>query len=296
MTGLKEKKKTEKKEQKIKKEIEPEYVDTLLGTKMINYHVYYRTARDKIFNFILMMVCGCIVGYIFFGNLALDAYGRKTMLTHILNIVIPLALGFILVVVYAPIQTKNLKKKRDALLKSQFRDLLDSLVNSLTSGKNVQNSFEAALADLRMQHSKNAYIVSEVELMISGMSNNIGIENLLIDFGRRSGIEDITNFGITFQTCYRKGGNIKQVVIKTNEIIGSKMQMEEELITKISSNVNEQYLMLVMPVIIVAVIKGGNDTMAANFASPVGIITSIISLAVFVGAYLIGCKLVEVKI
>lgn len=247
-------------------------------------------------NFVLMMLIGCVVGYVFFGNLALDEYGRKTVVTYILNIVIPLIMGIVLVRVYTPIQTRNLKKKRDNLIKSQFRDLLDSLVNSLTSGKNVQNSFEAALVDLRMQHSQNAYIVNEVEIMISGMNNNIGIENLLIDFGRRSGIEDITNFGITFQTCYRKGGNIKQVVIKTNEIIGSKMQMEQELITKISGNVNEQYLMLVMPVIIVGVVKAGNATMAANYASPVGIVTSFISLAIFVGAYLVGCKLVDVKI
>ncbi len=287
----------EKKESKqLMGQKESEYVTTLLGTPVINYHVYYRTKKDKLIHFLLMMACGCVVGYVFFGNLALDEYGSKTMLTHILNVVIPVAIGMILIVVYAPIQTKNLKKKRDATLRNQFRDLLDCLVNSLASGKNVQGALEDALVDLRMQHSAKAYIVSEVQLMISGMRNNIGIENLLIDFGHRSGIEDITNFGITFQTCYRKGGNIKQVVIKTNEIISSKMQMEEELRTKISSNVNEQYVMLVMPVLIVAVVKGGNAAMAANYASPVGIVTSIVCLGIFISAYLIGCKIVEVKV
>lgn len=292
----KKKQDEDKKQPGKKKEREPEYVETLLGTQVINYRVYYRTLKDKIINFVVMMVIGAIVGYVFFGNLALDEYGRKTALTHILNVVIPLLVGFVLTVVYAPVQTNHLKKKRDALLKVQFRDLLDSLVNSLTSGQNVQNAFASAQVDLRMQHSKNAYIVDEVGLMLNGMKNNIGIEDLLIDFGRRSGIEDITNFGVNFQTCYRKGGNIKQVVIKTNEIIGSKLQMEEELRTKIASNVNEQYLMLVMPVIIVAVIKAGNASMAANYASPVGIVTSLVSLAIFIGAYIVGCKLVEVKI
>ncbi len=285
-----------KKQAEKKKEREPEYVDSLLGTRVINYKVYYRTKKDKLLNFVVMMVVGAVVGYVFFGNLALDEYGRKTALTNILNVVIPLLLGIVLTAVYAPIQAGRLKKKRDALLKVQFRDLLDSLVNSLTSGQNVQNAFASAQVDLKMQHSKNGYIVDEVGLMLSGMKNNIGIEDLLIDFGKRSGIEDITNFGVNFQTCYRKGGNIKQVVIKTNEIIGSKMQMEEELRTKINANVNEQYLMLVMPVIIVAVIKTGNASMAANYASPVGVVTSLVSLAVFIGAYIIGCRLVEVKI
>lgn len=286
----------EKSVKPINKDKEPEYVAALLGTPVINYHVYYRTKKDKILNFLLMMACGGVVGYVFFGNLALDEYGRKTMLTYILNAVIPALLGLVLTVVYAPVQRKNLKKKRDAVLRNQFRDLLDCLANSLASGKNVQGALQDALTDLRMQHSAKAYIVDEVQLMINGMKNNIGIENLLIDFGQRSGIEDITNFGITFQTCYRKGGNIKQVVIKTNEIISSKMQMEEELRTKISANVNEQYLMLVMPVFIVGVVKGGNAAMAANYASPVGIATSMVCLGIFIGAYLIGCKIVEVKV
>jgi len=288
--------KKQKEPRKEKKALEPEYVQTLLGTEIINYKVYYRTKKDKILNFLLMMVCGCVAGYVFFGNLALDEYGRKTTLTYILNVVIPVSLGLILTFVYAPIQTQNLKEKRDAQLRSQFRDLLDSLVNSLTSGKNVQGAFESALTDLRMQHSEKAYIVKEVEIILSGINNNIAIENLLIDFGQRSGMRDVTNFGITFQTCYRTGGNIKTVVIKTNEIIGSKMQMEEELITKVSGNVKEQYLMLVMPVVIIGLIKSGNSTMAANYASPTGIITSIVALAIFVGAYLVGRKLVTVEI
>lgn len=279
-----------------KKSREPEFVETLLGTSIINYNVYYRSLYEKIFNFILKMACGIIVGYVFFGNLMLDEYGQSTFLTGILNIVIPLTCGIILVVVYTPMQVASLKKKRDATLKTQFRDLLDSLVNSITSGKNVQDAFADALSDLKQQYSETAYIVKEVELIVSGIHNNINIEDLIMDFGRRSNIKDIVNFGITFQTCYRKGGNIKQVLIKTNEIISSKMQMEEELITKVSSNVNEQYLMLVMPVIIVAVIKAGNTSMRQNYASPVGIVTSIIAIFIFVGAFLVGRKLVEVDI
>lgn len=142
-----------KKQAEKKKEKEPEYVESLLGTRVINYKVYYRTKKDKLFNFVMMMVVGAVVGYVFFGNLALDEYGRKTALTNILNVVIPLLLGIVLTAVYAPIQTSHLKKKRDALLKVQFRDLLDSLVNSLTSGQNVQNAFASAQVDLKMQLS-----------------------------------------------------------------------------------------------------------------------------------------------
>jgi tight adherence protein B len=243
-----------------------------------------------------MMVCGIIVGYVFFGNLALDQYGRKTIVTNILNIVIPMSLGIILTIVFAPLHTESLRKKRESALRNQFRDLLDSLVTSIASGKNIQDSFIVSLTDLKMQHSEKAYIIQEVETIIQGTENSLNLEDLLIDFGIRSGIKDIVNFGVTFQTCHRKGGNIKHVLLKTHEIISNKMKMEEELQTKISSNVNEQYIMLVMPVVIVGLIKFGNETMAQNYADITGVITSIVAIIIFITAFLVGRKLAQVEI
>ena len=57
------------------------------------------------------------------------------------------------------------------------------------------------------------------------MYNNIPIEALLSNFAQRSGVEDIENFANVFATCYRKGGNIKEIIKNTAEIIGDKIEI-----------------------------------------------------------------------
>ena len=47
-------------------------------------------------------------------------------------------------------------------MKLQFRDMLESLTASFSSGSNVQNAFQAAYEDLNMQYEKKDYIVVEM--------------------------------------------------------------------------------------------------------------------------------------
>lgn len=285
-----------KKEKKAKKIREPEYVKTLINTQMINYRVYYMTGAQKLMNFLLAFIVGGIVGYVFFGNLALDAENNPTFMTMILNVVVVTTAGSLAGHFFLPMRADQMRERRLKEVRSQFRDLLDSLVTSVNSGKNITNAFSDAAKDLKIQYSEDACILQELAVILTGIEHNINIEKLLLDFGSRTGIQDIINFGITFETCYRKGGNIKNVLTKTHELISNKMQMEEEIKTKLASTTNEQYIMLVLPVVIVAVIKLLSEDMAANYASPSGIVVTIFSIAIFIGAYLLSVRISKIEV
>ena len=182
------------------------------------------------------------------------------------------------------------------MLTRQFRDLLDGLTTSLGAGNNMINSLYAVKEDLQLQYEEDAYILKEISVMISGVQNNIPIENMLKDFGERSGIEDIKSFAEVFEVSYRKGGNIKDVIQNTYTILNDKMEIREEIETVVTANKTEQNLMIVMPIILIAAIKGMSPEFAANFATPTGVLSTTFAIIIFVISYYVGKMVLDIKI
>ena len=282
-----------KKEEKI---LEPEYLMSQTNMPTLNYKAYYMSKLEKVLTFLAAFIVGGAVGYLFYGGMAKDINGEPTKLTYILNVIVVAITGTIAGKLYLPMRVKSIINKRYLNLRLQFRELLDALTTSLGSGKNVTDSFKSAYDDMQMLYSEDAYIVQELKVILSGIANNIQIEVLLQDFGARSNIDDIMSFANVFETCYRKGGNIKEIIQSTHQIINDKMEVELEIQTIITSSATEQKIMTVMPVALIAMIKMMSPEFASNFVSPIGIISSTIALVMIVASYFIGKKIMDIKV
>ena len=278
------------------KEKESEVFMSATNQKLLNYKVYYLNKKEKIIYFLVAFLLGAAVAYLFYGGIGKDEYGEPTTITHICNIVIMSIVGIVAAKLFFPIRVQQIIDKRKKALRVQFIDLLDSLSASLASGKNVPAAFMAAREDLLVQYSEDAYIVTEVEQIISGIENNISVESVLVDLGKRSGMKDIVNFGKVFETAYQKGGNLKEIVKNSHEIISSKCQIEMEIETKVSSNKNEQNMMCFMPILLIGMIKMAGSDFADNFTTPSGLISSTIAIGIFVIAYFIGKKILRIEV
>lgn len=285
-----------KKKQKSKPEKEPEYFTSATNMQTLNYNVYYMKVKETILTFLVAFVAGAFVGYLFYGGIGKNEFGEPTKITWILNILIPGVVGVIAGKLFLPIRVKSIIQKRKTELAHQFRDMLESLNTSLGSGKNVTDSFISVLDDLKLQYSEDAYILYELKVIISGIHNNVAIEDLLEDFGNRSGNEDIKSFANVFRIAYRTGGNIKDIIRNTHSIISEKMEISDEIETLVTSNKTEQNIMIVMPIILISVIKMMSPEFAENFVSPAGIISTTISIGFYVLAYFIGKEVLDIKI
>lgn len=288
--------KKEKKAKKQQKELEPQYYLSATNVPTYNYRVYYMSTLEKVLYFVLAFAVGAAVGYLFYGGLAKDEFGQPTTTTYVLNVLISTVVGLVAGYLFLPIRTKQIQEKKRNDLKLQFREMLDALSTSLGSGKNVIDSFTAALEDMRVIYSEEAFIIRELTIIIDGINNNVDVEKSLMDFGIRSGIEDIESFANVFETCYRKGGNIKDVIRNTQQIITEKMEVEQEIQTVVAASANEQLIMTVLPIGLVAVIKMMSPEFSSNFATPVGIISTTIAIVMFVVAYFVGKKILAIKI
>ena len=281
---------------KKNKVVEPEYYMSATNMPTLNYRVYIMKPLEKFLYFLLAFVVGALVGYLFYGGIGKNEYGDPTTLTWVLNITIPAVVGSVAGYLYVPMRVKSIIEKRKKELNHQFRDMLDSLTTSLGAGKNVNDSFMSVYEDLKVQYDSDAYILKELEVVISGIHNNIAIEDVLEDFGKRSDNDDILSFANVFKISYRKGGNIKDIIRNTHEILSDKMAISEDIETLVTSNKMEQNIMIVMPIALIGVIKMMSPEFAANFVTPTGIISTTVSIVIFVVAYFIGKSVLNIKI
>lgn len=277
-------------------EKEPQYYESATKMQTLNYKVYYMSSVEKILYSLLGFAVGAAVGYIFYGGIGSDEFGDPTAITRVLNIVIPAITGIIAARIFLPIRTKQIINKRKRTLNLQFRDMLEGLNTSFGSGKNVPDAFAAVLEDMKMQYEEGAFIVDELEIIQNGLLNNIPLEDMLDDFSVRSGNIDVKSFADVFRVSYRKGGNMKDIIKKTHSILSDKMDVLEEIETAVAASKMEQNLILVMPVAIVAMIKFSSTDFAANFTSGSGLVSTTIAVVLFVVAYLLGKKILDIKI
>lgn len=244
----------------------------------VDYRLYFPNKKEKILWFIIGVIVGGAVLYIFYES-----------------IIASIILGMICGIAFIPIRTNQVIKKRQKNLTVQFRALLDALSTSIGAGKNMFDSFASATDDLAVQFSEDSDIVREVKLIRIGLDNNIQMEDLLLNFAERSGVDDVRDFANVFATCYKKGGNIKDVIKNTASIIGDKIEIQMELETMVAGQQSEQNIMLVMPVVFIVVLKSMGGGLI-DLESPVGILSVTAAIVIFVLAYFVSKKILDIKI
>lgn len=277
-----------------KKEKVPQYVMSQLNTPMLNYRTYVMPAQKKCLLLIGLFIVGGLLGQVFYGNLFLNSDGEVTRASHISNLIVFLLVGAITIKIAYPMLLESLKSKRKMELTNQFRSFLETIAVSLSSGMNVPDALISANNDLRMEYSDDAYIVKEVQELINGIQNNISVEVMLKDFGIRSEIMDIQNFSEVFAVGYRAGGNLKDIVRKTSDIIGDKIEMNAEIETAIASNKTQFNVMMIVPVVIILLMRTMSSQFAASFSTVAGVFATTVAIGIFVGAYKLGQKIMKI--
>ena len=103
------------------------------------------------------------------------------------------------------------------------------------------------------------------------------------------------SFANVFEVCNRQGSDLKRIVSETRDILNDKIEIEMEIETMVSGNKNELNIMMVMPVVVVLSLSAmGTMTIVSN--SPVNLLVKLICIGIFVVAYLMGRKIVDIKI
>lgn len=248
--------------------------------ELIDYGVYIMNPSERSMYIFLACAGVFVVAYIFYNNV---------IVSLLFSIV-----GFY----YPRIRTRQLINRRKEELTMQFKQALQSLVSSLSAGRSVENSFLAVENDLKMLLSdRDAYIIKEFEAINIRVANGEPIEEALLHFSNRAGIDDITNFVDVFVVCKRTGGNLADVIRRTSSIIGEKLQVQQDIQVMMAQKRFEAKALVVAPVLLVALLNWSSpDYMAPLYVLGPGPFIMTAALVVFGFTVWVINRIINIKV
>lgn len=146
---------------------------------------------------------------------------------------------------------KELLTKEKWRLMVEFKDAMDGMISALVAGYSMENAVTEAYHDLQLMYGRETPMLLELKDIQQKLRLKKPLDELLLDLGRRSNIEDIVTFAQIYATARRSGGNLVKVMKRTADNIGEKMEIQREIQTMIAGKKMEATCMMVIPLLII---------------------------------------------
>ena len=200
-------------------------------------------------------------------------------------------------VFYLKWQRKQLIRERRKKLNYQFKDALVSLSVAVQAGYSGESAVKACVRDLERLYGRGTDVVEEFRYIESQQRLSVPLEELFLDFGERSQIEDIENFASVFYTAKRTGGDMNRVIQKVTRMLGDKIDVKREIEATLAAKKSEQMIMSLMPVGIILYLQMTSPGfLNVLYGNPFGIAAMSICLAIYATAYWLGRKIVDIEV
>lgn len=198
---------------------------------------------------------------------------------------------------YCREKRKDIASVRRRSTQTQFRDAILSISANQKAGYSVENSFKYAYEDMALLYGKESVIGKELYTIVIGLSNNMILEQLLHDFGKRSGVEDVIEFAEVFAAAKRSGGNMTEIIERSASVIDSKVETEKEIELLLAARRMEQRIMNAVPFgILLYIGVTSRGFFRVLYHNPAGVLIMTACLAAYMAAVLISRKIVAIEV
>lgn len=168
---------------------------------------------------------------------------------------------------------------------------------ALAAGYSIENAFSQAAGEMKKVCRPDEPALREFRRIVSGLRINQTMESLLSSLGERSGVENIQVFAEVFEAARRTGGDLIAVIRHTTMSISKKEETSQEIEVCLSSKRMEQNIMSAVPFLLIGYVKmaspGFLDVMYGN---AMGVIIMSVCLGIYIFAFLLGRKIVNIEV
>ena len=212
------------------------------------------------------------------------------------NIVVVI-LGSPLLILYLKYRKKVCAAKVIEQLSVEFREALNAVQSALNAGYSVENAFIEAGRDMESMYGRESVIAKEFRILVHRLRANERLEYILMDFGIRSGVEDIKDFAEIFAVAKRSGGNLTGIINRTAGIISERMEVKREIAVMVSAKRYESRIMDIVPFgIIVYITQTSPEISGILYNNIGGVIMMTFCLAAYLAAFVMAEKIVTVRV
>ena len=206
-------------------------------------------------------------------------------------------IGIIGVIPYIRYRRAAFLKRQKQILMEQFLSMITAVSGKVNGGMSAENAFTDTLPDMERMYGKQALIVTELKLIMIRQTHSESLEKCLIDLGHRSKIPDICEFAQIFSIARQNSGQMRTVINDTVRTMQEKSDTEAEIEVLVSGKKMEQKIMCVIPLIIIAYLRLETaEFLSVLYHNPFGIVIMSICLAVYIAAYFMGERIVDIRV
>lgn len=207
-------------------------------------------------------------------------------------------LGFPLVLIWHLRERRTgLARKRREKLKLQFRDAVQGIAAALTAGYSAENALREARRDLELMYAVDVDMVQELAAMQRKLDANQTIESVMQDFARRSGIEEAQTFAEIFAVGKRSGGDLIGIMKDTARTISETVETERQVDAVLASRRYEQKIMNKIPFAMILYLRVGcSGFLDPMYGNVLGICVMTVCLGLYLGAWQLGRRLLEIEV
>lgn len=244
-----------------------------------DYEVYHFTKKEALKYLVQSLLLCAAVDYLFYKNV------------WVLVFMLPVP------ALYLKWKKRQLIRERKKKLNYQFKDALNSLSVAVQAGYSVENAVSACARDLERLYEKNDDIMEEFHYIESQQRVSVPVEELFLDFGERSQVEDIENFAAVFYTAKRTGGDMDKVIQKVARMLGDKIDVKKEIEATLAAKKSEQMIMSLMPAGIILYLQVTSPGfLSVLYGNPFGICAMTVCLGIYGLAYWMGRRIVDIEV
>ena len=202
-----------------------------------------------------------------------------------------------LVGVWLFVWERSFAKKKQQQFQLQFKDAIQAVSAALNVGYSVENAWKEAAKEMRLMHGEQAMICKEFQYMIRQLDMNVTLEKVLEEFSEKTEDEEVQTFAAIFIMAKRSGANMMEIIRIAANRICDKVDRKRELETIISSKKTEFRIMAIIPLAMICYMKiSFGSFIQILYGNMIGTFVMTLCLILYVGAYLVGRKMVEIEV
>lgn len=245
----------------------------------MDYREYHFTKRERLLCFLKTLGICIVIAYLCYRSL-------------LAMILFPL-----LYVLLLKRERKQKIVQRKEQLSLEFKETMQAVSGALMAGYSIENAFKEAQKEIHQLYGQTSYMEKELEQMNAKLALNQPLEELLMDFSNRSGLEDVESFCQVFVFAKRGGGNFVKIIKATVGQISDKLEIKREISTMIASKKLEQKIMQAVPVFILFYLDlTSPEFLQVLYQNPFGILVMTVCLLLYIAAMFLAEKIVNISV
>ena len=191
----------------------------------------------------------------------------------------------------------SLCKKKERIFKKHFSTAITIMTSSLKVGYSYENALVESVRELEVLYGSSGICFKEFNRMKHLLTMNVPIEQAIDEMANRIDHEDVTNFATVFIAAKRSGGDAVVIMDETVRQLNDRLETEEEIATSLSSGKLEFKIMCLVPAVILLYMRFVfSDFMTILYGNILGCIFMSICLGAYIGAYVVGKKIINIEV